>query len=490
MSVAFQNIEHEKQKGEVPFVNVGVLFFTEDGHWYARREGTDFSAEGQGTPEQLEAGLWVADMEYEQVRAIAKGLRGITMRSDKWLKLSLGQIRTAFGLNNKPLGRSLPIVASIAHRVFRLCQESLRDNIEATGHTSPESFRSTLDRSSSLGTAIAEVNAKAVSKTISSSERVLHHFSKTYQTGMYIRGHQAPPDDHIDLHFHFPRLSYAKKITEGQVPSSSLWQFADRPDEQTVEEFIKDIRNTGRPIIYKMICQPGPVPAPEHVQVFANGLNTSLGDTHRTRFIDEEVEILSRYYDLQVEGVVAGVEWQPSPTGNLIRSLEKKGGGFGAAHASWSLGLAAENILAAATRRIRKKDPPWQASEAIWIAARDRAAMMPAIEALVEVGGALVSAHYGNITVRCPVDPEILMLMVNAAWESGLILPLESVELLQRMGIPIPVEHSLFGGNDVDYLLSAVVHRRERNALWALDSIMDLPENERGERFKVLTRQP
>jgi hypothetical protein len=486
MSVAFKDIEHEEQHGSEPFVNVGILFIDDNGRWFARREGTGFTAEGHGTPEQLETGLWVADMEYEQVRALASGLRGVTMRSDKWLKLSLGQIRTAFGLNAAPLNKSLPVVSNISHRVFRLCQEALRDNMSALGYAGPQEFRSTLDRSSSLGTAIAEVNGRAIAKTISSSDRVLNHFSKTYQAGMYVRSHRDPPEDHIDLYFHFPRLSYAKKITQAPVPSSSLWQFADRPDEQSCEDFIADIRATKRPAIYKMICQPGEVPAPEHVQVFANGLNTSLGDTHRTRFIAEEVDILSRHYDLQIEGVVAGVEWQPSPTGVLIRSLEAKGGGPGAAHASWSLGLAAENILASATRTIKKKDPPWQTSEAIWIAARDRAAMMPALDALVDVGASLVSAHYGNITVRCPVDPEILMMMVNAAWENGLILPLESVELLQRMGIPIPVEQSLFGGNDVDYLLSAVVHRRQRNALWALDEIMDLPENERSARFKAL----
>lgn len=113
--------------------------------------------------------------------------------------------------------------------------------------------------------------------------------------------------------------------------------------------------------------------------------------------------------------------------------------------------------------------------------------MVPAIEALVEVGASLVSAHYGNITIRAPLDIELLMLIVNAAWENGLILPLESVELLRQMGVPIPVEPSLFGGNDVDYLLSAVVHRRQRNALWSLDSIMDLPSEDRARQFRVIT---
>lgn len=487
MGIEFQDIEQEDRTGsEDPFSNVGVIFFGEDGSWQAQRTGTGFTAAGEGVPQRLEPGLWVADMGYDQVRAISKELRGMTMRSDSWLKLSIDQIRTAFGLSGKRPDQSLPVIATIAHRVYRLSQEALRDNMGDLRYKSPHEFQSQMERAASLATAIATVNAPAVARTGSSEKRVIEHFTRTYQAGMYIGGRKEPPDDHINLAFHFPRLSYARRITEDDVPASSIWQIANRKDHQSVEDFLENMRQTGRPAIYKAVCQPGEGYVPEHVQVFANGLNTSMGDTHRTRFIDEEIKLLARHYKVSVEGVVAGGKWCPSATGQLLRSLEAAAGGADAARASWSVGLAAENILASALRAARKESPG-QTAEAVWIAARDRAAMMPAIEALAEVGASLVSAHYGNITVRCPLDIELLMLVVDAAWECGLILPLESVELLRQMGVPIPAEPSLFGGNDVDYLLSAVVHRRQRNALWSLDGIMDLPADERARQFRILT---
>ncbi|MBW3243573.1 hypothetical protein KUV57_12945 [Epibacterium sp. DP7N7-1] len=487
MGIDFQNIDQEDQVEDGDsYSNVGVIFFGEDGSWHARRHGTDFSASGEGVPQSLEPGLWVADMGYDEVRAISKEMRGLTMRSDSWLKLSVEQIRTAFGLSGRPLDQSLPIVSTIAHRVFRLTQEALRCNLAELRYRAPQEYQNNLERSASLATAIAMVNAPAVSRTASSEKRVIDHFTRTYQAGMYLAGRKDPPEGHINLAFHFPRLSYARKVTEANVPASSIWQVASRKDSQGVEDFVSNMRETGRPAIYKAVCQPGELPVPEYIQVFANGLNSSVGDTHRTRFIDEEIKLLSRYYRVSVEGVIAGSGWCPSATGRLIKSLEDTAGGCDAAHASWSVGLAAENILASALRSVRK-ETPGQTAEAVWIAARDRAAMIPAIEALVEMGASLVSAHYGNITVRTPLDIELMMLVVNAAWESGLVLPLESVEQLRQMGVPIPVEPSLFGGNDVDYLLSAVVHRRQRNALWSLDGIMDLPSADRARKFRVMT---
>lgn len=358
MAIEFQDIEKEDQTDSgAPFSNVGIIFFGEDGSWYARREGTDFNASGEGVPQKLEPGLWVADMGYDEVRAISKEMHGLIMRSDSWLKLSIDQIRIAFGLNDKPRQKSLPVVAAIAHRVYRLTQEALRENLSELRYRAPQEYQATLEKAASLATAIASVNAPAISRTASSEKRVIEHFTRTYQAGMYIAGRKDPPDGHVNLAFHFPRLSYARKITEPEVPAASIWQVASRKDGQEVSEFLANMRETGRPAIYKAVCQPGDIPAPEHIQVFANGLNSSLGDTHRTRFIDDEIKLLSRYYQVSVEGVVAGSDWCPSATGRLIRSLEDVAGGRDAAHASWSVGLAAENILASALRAQRRESP-------------------------------------------------------------------------------------------------------------------------------------
>lgn len=486
MPIEFRDIEHEEQaEREAPFSHVGIIFFGENGEWYARRVGTDFEASGDGVPQRLENGLWVADMEYDEVRAISKEMRGLSMRSDGWFKLPIRQIRNAFGLGGRTAEQSLPIVAAIADRVYRLTQEALRANMSEMGYRAPQEFQSGMERASSLATAIATVNEAAMKRSGSSEKRVIEHFARTWQSGIYITNRKEAPEGHLNLSFHFPRLSYALNVTAGDVPATSAWQIASRPDDQGVEEFLQQMRRTGRPAIYKAMCQPGEAFVPEHVQAFANGLSSSMGDAHRARFIDDEIRLLSPHYRMMIEGVIAGSGWRPSATGQLLRCLEDCAGGPEASRASWSAGLAAENILASAMRAARKESPG-QTAEAVWIAARDRAAMVPAIGALTDVGAMLVSANCGTITVRCPADIEMLMLILDAAWEAGLLLPLETVEELRRMGVPIPSGQSLFGGISVDYLLSAAVHKRQRNALWALDGIMDLPADERARRFRII----
>ncbi|MCW3782606.1 hypothetical protein [Defluviimonas salinarum] len=486
MAIEFVDIENEDRGDTAPFSHVGIIFFAPDGSWSAMRPGTGFEASGEGAPQRLEPGLWVADMEYDAVRAIAKEMRGFTMRSNTWLKLTIDQIQAAFGLAGRPRHQAIAIVSAIAGRVFRLTQEALRGNLSEMGYRQPQDFTGLLERSASLATGIAAVNATAMSRSGSADKRVIDHFVRTFQSGIYITNRKGVADGFINLSFHFPRMSYARRVTDAEVPGSSLWQSASRKDPQSSADFLAEIRGFGRPAIYKAVCHPGEAFVPEYVQAFANSVGSSTGDTYRTRFIEEEILLLSRHYQVSVEGVVAGTDWIPSATGRLVRSLEAAAGGEEPARGSWSVGVAAENILASAMRSV-KKESPGQAAEAVWIAARDRAAMMPAIAALDSVGASLVSAHCGNIVVRCPLDHELLMLVVNAAWESGLVLPLEEVEALRQIGVPIPEEPGLFGGNDVDYLLSAVVHKRQRNALWSLDGIMDHPAEERAKRFRIMT---
>lgn len=487
MTIDFRDIDQDEPADvEEPFANIGIIFFSQDGTWHARRHGTGFEASGNGVPQQLEPGLWVADMGYDETKALSKEMHRIVLRSDAWLKHTPEQMRTAFGLSGAAVDKSLPVVSTIAHRTFQLTQEALRENLTELRYRKARDYLSVLEKAASLPTAVAKVNANATARNATPDKRVIEYLVNTYQSGMYVMGRKEPPEGHINLAFHFPRLSYARRITDSDVPAASIWQSATRSDGQSVDDFLASMRKMGRPAIYRAVCHPGEVPVPDYVQVFANGLGSSLGDTHRTRFVDEEISLLQKYYSVSVEGVIAGHGWVPSATGRLIRSLEDIAGGPGPAHASWSVGLAAENILASALRSI-DKEPAGQTAEAVWIAARDRAAMVPAVEALSEMGASLVSAHYGNITVRAPLDIELLMLVVNAAWEAGLVLPLESVELLRQMGVPAPIEQSLFGGNDVDYLLSAVVHRRQRNALWSLDGIMEFPSTERLRKFRLMT---
>ena len=482
MTLNFKTLDQEDAAG-APYSHVGVILFGEDGSWHAVRPGTGFERAGQGAPDGLEPGLWVADMDFDRVRALFKGPGSATVRADAWFKLQISQIRTAFGMSGRSGAQAIGVVSAIADRTYRLAQEAVRSRMDQIDYSSERDLNAILEKAASLATGIAKINGRSMLRSGSDEKRVLDHFYKTYQAGMYIGGRKDPGEGHINLSFHFPRMSYAKQITRAEVPAScAIWQQAGRSGDISSMDFFKEASGIRRPAIYMAICQPGPGYVPEHVQAFANGFNSSLSDTYRSRFLEEEIRIIKDYYDLSIESVIVGGSWKTCSTGVLIDGLEEVCGGEAAAAASWSAGLAAENILASALRSVGKESPGKNA-EAIWIAARDRAAMMPAIGELAEIGAQLVSANCGNITMRCPLDTELLMLVVGTAWEMGLVLPLESVSTLRQQGIQIPTEHSLFGGKPVDYLLSAIVHRRERNALWSLDGIMDLPISERRKRF-------
>jgi len=489
VAVKFVDIDREDDldQGSEALSSIGIILFAEEmTSWVAMRPGTGFRKDGRGTPAGLERGLWVTDAGYEEARAMGRNLRGLTLRSNGFFKATLPQIRAAWGMASRPDTDAIRVVAEISDRIYRLSQQALAPDLRAMGHSEMRDATQVIERSASLATGIATVNRARARLTGNDDKRVLDHFEKAWQPPMFIRGRRVDDPDSIALSFHFPKLSYAMAVAGEPVPGRSSWQVAPRPEEQDPEEFYRETMELGRPAIFRAVCEePDGRQVPEFAQVCANSGVSS--DTFRSRFLPEEVVALRPWFRVAIESVACGGEWIPSATGKLLENLEAAAGGPEAARASWSVAVAAENILASAMRDV-KKDKAWSLGEAVWIAARDRAAMMPAIAALYDVGAILISAQGGTINVRCPADPELLSLVLATAWEKGLVLPLEEVDGLNALGVPIPAEARLFGGNPVDYLLSAVVHKRNRNALWSLDMIQDEPREKREQKFRLIMR--
>lgn len=491
MALKFIDIDNEDEANGTneQISSIGIILFSEGmTRWVAMRPGTDFRAEGEGIPQGLEAGLWVTDIDYENTRTIGRNLRNVTLRSNGFFKTTLPQFRSSWGMANRPDADALRVVAEISDRVYRLTQEAIAPELKEMGFQELKDATQLIERGSSLATGITTINAVPMRKSGNDDKRVLDHFEKAWQPGMFIRGRRVEEEDSVDLSFHFPKLSYAMRITEPQVPARGAWQVAQRPDNQSTEDFFKEVMGLKRPMIFRAACETGDGPAPEYAQACANAARGIAGDTFRSRFIPEEIMALSDYYDVEIESVACGSSWMESTTGRILKNLEAAAGGPEAARSSWSVAVAAENILASAMRET-KKDKAWASGEAVWIAARDRAAMLPAISALYQVGGILISAQAGTINIKCPADPELLMIVVSTAWEYGLVLPLEEVETLTALGVPIPTDNRLFGGNPVDYPLAMIVHRRNRNALWSLDTIQDQPRENREKRYRVIMRQ-
>ena len=487
MGAKFIDIEREDElPREVQTSSIGILLFNEDQmQWMAMRPGTDFTAEGQGVPTKLEPGLWVTNLEYEEARAMGQNLRSITLRSNNFFRTTIPQIRTIWGMDGRSNADAIRVISEISERVWRLSQEAVAGSITANGFSDMREVTQKIERASSLATGIFDVNTRAIRASGNDDKRVLDHFEKAWQPGMFIRGRKTDDPYTVTLSFHFPRLSYAMRLTDMPVPARSSWQVAPRSDDQGSEDFFKEMIALDRPAIFRAACEEGERNVPEYARACAHAARGSVGDTFRSRFIPEEIIGLSPHYDIAIESVACGEGWIPSATGALLRNLEAAAGGPEAARASWSVSVVADNILASASRETRK-DKPWHFAESVWLAARDRAAMLPAIGALYDVGAILVGAQNGTIKVQCPADPEMLMLVSSTAWERGLVMSLEDVGKLDVLGVPVPSQANLFGGNDVDYLLSSVVHMQRRGALWSLDTIQDGPSSERARNFRIM----
>lgn len=487
MSIEFVDLDKAgPDREEEKISDLGFLAMTEAGPWFAYHGDANIQLASEGSLKPLAGHFWITDIPFEKIKPVSDEVRSANFRSDGWLRLTAAQMRVSWGLTEVSPARATRMLSGSASRIWRLVQETLiRDMAERSSSMPPDIFRK-IQRSASLATGIALAHAVRLEAATPEDERAREHLRRAYQSGMYIPGRKGVDIGEVRLTFQFPRLSYALKITEAPVPAAAVWQAATRRDKLSSEEFVNNLASTGRPAIYKAVSDLTLSGTPEVVEAFAN--RPGSGETHRTRWTEEEIRILSRFGVMSVEGAIAGSGWVESSTGRLLRTLQEVAGGEVPAAGSLSVGIAAENILTSAFRKTGKdsKDREVGSPEAVWLAARDRAAMFPAVMRLCEVGASLVSAQGGTIVVKAPSDPELLMVLVATAWEAGLHLPLGEAEALSAMGVAIPTEIALFGGKDVDYPLSLVVHKGQRVALWRLDEVMDVPAGKREEAYLAL----
>lgn len=484
--VRFVDLDQEREALESErMLRPGVVLFDEDaGTWTAFRSATGYSESGHGAPTRLEPGLWLSNMDFDRTRALQRP-KGVIMRHDGWLRLKMDRIVAAWVAGQQPPERAAPLVASFSDRIVRLVQDAIAPNLRNMGISDPGEVRTQLTRATSLATGIANLNASSIRAGDGGDKRITDHFTRTYQWGMFIKGRKGDEEDHVRLNFSYPRLSYALAITSGRVPTGQGWQLARREDQHSAQEFLDQILSTGRAAIFRASCTPAQSYVPEYADAFISPLNAGE-DGARTRFIAEEIVALSEFFDISIESAVCGERWGQSATGLILQELEQAAGGAEASRASWSVAQAADNILSSAFRKFRTAQPE-NFSEPIWLAARDRAAMLPAVQALYDVGAILISALQGTISIKCPQDPEIILPVLDTAWEHGLTLPIDDVEMLAGLGIDAPTESSSFGGNDVDYAYASLVHARKKRALYVLDSVQAQPREAREAEFRKVT---
>ena len=461
-----------------PVFHPGVALFSPDGSWHAAMNGGEAHAsQGHGSPNDIPKGLWLTDLPFEQIGSVSS--RGHYMKVESWLRPGIATMARAWGITTAPRASAASMISRVASRIFaRVGDIAERDMQMGIG---PEDLQRILSNSPSLTTGLAQMNAVRLNAAMPADAMVQNILKRSLQTGIYFPKWAKQVSGMRRVEFTLPILSHAIAVTREPVPAPAVWRFAARPDDMSGNTFMSELKKGGRPAIIEASIASITPGTPEWFESYIHGRQASI---FRYHFGVGEIEaILARGIPVQITSVIAGQDWQPSATGILIDHLVQAAGGPLAAAASWSINALAENILCSAHRSLKGVETI--STEALWIASRDRNLMLPYIEALCDSGARLVSAMAGVITVEIPDDAEIMSSVLMSAWDMGMHTDMEtSSSLAKDKGIKLPTDISTWGGSAVDYLPAVSSHSCNRNALWKMDGLQDLPI---GEREKVIT---
>ena len=468
----------------LPDLRVGVVFFDFAGAWHGVSPAAGVDSSGAGSIADLPRGLWLTDLEFREAHGV--GVRGQLVKRSDWLRPGMDGIRRSWGLSKSSNKSAARFVAPLAARACKLLVDAFARDHEY--REAIEIITSRVRAAPSLTTGIAQVLQERIDDALPADKVVQANFSKAHLSGVYIPDWWTPAENTRTLDISLPKLTHALAVTRGQVPASAVWAEGRPKAGPEGERFLAQVLEDARPYLVQAEFDVSPGQTPVHVESFINGPKSSY---YRYFFNTDEIRALQAAgFEPRVQGVIAGGDWCASETRALLDDLVEAAGGRDAAGMSWSANVLAENILAASFRTVPREAkclPP----EGVWIAARDRALMLPVISALSDAGAVLVSASCGSISMRVPDDPEIMTAVVLTAWELGAYLSCDTAEDLQKMGVEVPSDIESWGGNPVDYLSAAASHRLRKNALWQMDSVQDLDiETRRVMGKKLASSQP
>lgn len=458
----------------------GYVYVMPNGAWHAFRVSSAFEKSGDGSLAVLEPGVWISNLSYDEVVAVSKGVPGIALRSDSWLKATTDNILAAWGLtgaNGRTIAR---LMASIVHRSCILVMETIEAwDASATMRRRASTLLATRP---SLATAIAGILENDLLANRSTELVVDNMLGKTYQQGMFCYGRKAAPAGFLNLTFNLPRLSHVLALTCENVPNGGAWKVGSRSPDVSQTDFYKGASNLAEPLIF--LASPHITTQPSETFDAFIGAKRS-NQIYRSLFTREEYAVLRREGGDTVQSVFVGDGWAPSTIGRFLETFADVCGGRHVVAHSFTANLVAENIFAAAFRK-PKRDTGSETPETVWLAARDRVALYPIIQDFTQFGASLVGAQHGSIQIQCPVDPEMISGIVEAAWRHGMTMPMDRIAEISALGVSIPYDRASYGGNPVDYTFSAIAQTGKKKSLFVLDEIMDADPADRSNRLRAL----
>ena len=429
-------------------------------------------------------GIWLTNRDFVELSAIGMDHRGGHVKPDGWMGPQWDQILTEWGLRMPLQDQAAQALAEMAGRVVRL-------GISAASGMGSQSREQScqaelgVGRHPSFSSALRPMIQRRLDKT-RPGQVALHEVSRD----LHLFGTAVAPPPisgrRSAVTFIRSRYCWANMLAALKTPLPGLWQRIELPETPVTlcDRLLGELDDFERPVIVAGGFRPFTLVLPPWVRSWLAGYAGSYG---RRSFILEEIRLLRTHGEFCVREAFAGPGWRPAADAlqrQFLQGLARVCGSAQVAMLSWSAGLAAENLLLAAATRpgeFRVSFP----LESSWLAAHDRIAAVPAMEAVDSCGAVLISARAGTLCVGIRESREAVLKLVRALWELGW-WPAGGLRgsLAQIAGNP-----DQFGGSAEERAIAVAMRDGPEGIAGQLDRLPDLPVAIRRKRTRALRLQ-
>lgn len=397
---------------------VGILLDVPDGRQVAATRSRILKPDGRDRPIPPRNGIWLTNRPFTELQTDWHEQPLDHLKADGWIGPKWHQILMEWGLSMPLREGSAQRLAELAGRVVRIGTRAASAMRSGSG-SRPVPAGQAVFRHASFPLAIRSVIARRLEAT-RPIQAALHEVSRD----LHLFGTVGSPTQgrgrNLTLTFVRSRFGWISMLAGNCVPSPGLWRQVElsEPPQMLGDRLFSELAALRRPVIVLAGFRPYTLVLPAWVRCWVAGHPGSCG---RRSFVLEEVNLLRRHGEFFVREAFAGPGWQPV-AGSLLRrllvELAKVCGGKNIAALSWSAGLAAENLLLAAAAP-PAGDHCSSPLEAVWLAAQDRIASVPAIQAVDACGAALIGTRGGTLHVRVHESRDAVLELIQSLWRLG-----------------------------------------------------------------------
>ena len=460
---------------------IGICLSGPEGRAVAATRSRVIETDGQAWNSLPRNGIWLTDLSFGELTESWSGsLRGHA-RSDGWIGLEWRQILAEWGLRMPIERRQAPALAAMMSRVVALGISAV-ETLGCRRRTGVDSAELLVSRQQSLSSVLRVFirgrldSTRPVQLALHEASRDLHLFGTS---GGSARG----MDRRLAFTFVRARVAHVRMLAGSGTPAPGAWQRVELQDLPVMLscELLGELEGLNRPVIVSGGFQPFTLLLPSWVRSWLAGYSGGFG---RQSFILEEVRLLRSYGEFCIRDAFAGPGWRKpcaSPLTGFVAGLGLACGSARIARLSWSAGLAAENLFHALAGRPEELDRSFS-FESSWVAAQDRIAAVPAIQAAEACGAALVRAQGSRLCLDVRDSREAILELIGSLWKLGWWpaggLRGKLVELVAGQGE--------FGGDSEDRSIAIVMRDGLDGIAGALDRLPGTPARFRKEQEKPL----